>query len=305
MKLTRYITHANTISLSHIMDFSKVYEAKAAPGVIRIVSLNAAKGMRSFDALLTPTRQYTVRLPNSLMERAGFLPEQNVYIFKKDSVYYLLDPAYKGIAIKAVEAASVKMPEFLPQRREIFAHAAAAEYTPMKLERYYLKSRALRSLIGMDSHEKDVQCSIFHDGAHTWMEVRKAAPDALGAGDVFTREELDERFRAPMQPELNGLSYFDKICTIGLLVPEVFRTATGIQRGATLPVWSDGDCVVIEGPVKTCAACGSVIRTTTEHPPIKVNTCQDCLHEMGPNGMVSAIIQAEKALDKAAPFLCE
>ncbi|MDO5765949.1 MAG: hypothetical protein Q4P84_09645, partial [Elusimicrobiales bacterium] len=149
MKLNRYIAENRTIAMSNIMEFGKYYELKAAPGIVRIQELNAGKGIRPMDALVTPHRQLSVNIPKPVLDKSKFFTGQNVYVLKNGNAFYLMDPDYNGSALKDVDTEPCKMPYFRPLDHTFLDRAAKAKYEMAPMASSYVHYKDFKAALGM------------------------------------------------------------------------------------------------------------------------------------------------------------
>lgn len=128
-------------------------------------------------------------------------------------------------------------------------------------------------------------------------------PDDLSYDDLFTSSQIADMLRIPFMESLNGLTFRTSLKGGSLLIPRLFRDSE-MNGGDAFPalVSKKDNCIVIEKPIKACSICGKPMRSTIDHCGA-VTVYGSLQKDLGPDGKVHALVQAEQAYTKAKKFL--
>ena len=291
MKITRKL-NADSISLGTITQYRSAYEVKAGKGAIYIKEYTGRR--IAFDAIVTPNIEGIVKFPRQVILTAGFKDRQELYVLPYNDGHFLLDKDLDTFAVSAVEG---EFPHFTYRKPvgKFYRYAGAATPKKKKANKWRLCLGPMLQKLRGDP--RNVVCSIFQDGDHSWLEFR---PDD-GTYDKVTisYHDVSSRIQIPMCDSLSGLTFRMFSKTGDFTVPTLFRDKD-MRANATYPIWvnEENNCIIVEKPIRTCSICGNEIRSTLDHCG-EITVGKEAAKTLGSHGKIHGLVKAERAYEHA------
>ncbi len=243
------------------------------------------------------------------MEKSGFHMCDEVYVLpSSDGSHYIIHAEYDGPAVTDYDWRGDIRPNYQTPQSMFYQESEGAKpiQCPADAKSIQVPSWAF------PAEPTLLRVSVFHEvlgGENVWwLEISEG--NAAGRTTGPTLKQLDEAIRMPLPAALSGLTYNTTAQKKGgayiLRLPKCFAIAhPSLKDGDMLPVWysQQGETLVIEAPMKVCACCGNLVRSTYKRPARDVTMCRHCAAELRDKGTVRNIVQAERALIQAHRFL--
>ncbi|NLT13387.1 MAG: hypothetical protein GXY05_03495 [Clostridiales bacterium] len=287
----RKISKTYTISATPYFKVNKIYNIVAIPNGLRFEEYrgNLKKAHFLGDASIQ-----CMSIPAGAMEIAGFKPDEKVMMQPWNEYIYLFKKQEK-IDAKDFDKVKIKMPSMVSTAcgDSFFEEAKQKRFIEASVKgRQITMPKEASEILGGGKKYYDVEVALVKNNEQTWIELRTLLAEWTENSFSVTR-----RYNIPMQNEMSGIIYQQTVKGENFGLPNIFMRQFSVKAPKKLPVWYSNErgAYIIEGPLRTCAVCGEIIRTTDTAPCHIMNACPECSQELGPEGAISAINKTIKA----------